>query len=274
MIVTGRKNKVIIYLVLAFLTLVCLYPFYMMLIMGTYSSYDLADSSSMLPGDNLLANMKTVFGNGFMVFYKNSFYIATATTVITLIISSLTGYGLAKFKFPGSRFLLIFIIAAMMVPLQVGMIGYITELKYIGLSGTREAIILYYAANCFGAFWITQYIKTNVPTEVIESARIDGSGELRIFLQIIIPYIKPALATLAILQFMWNWNNYMLPLVVLNDTKLYPVTLGISRLATQYSTDYAAQICALSLGTIPLVLIFICGSKYFIAGLTAGDLKG
>lgn len=271
---SSRGSKILTYVVLTVTALICLYPFYMMLLMGTYSTYEIGDSASMLPGTHLLENLQTVFEGGFLVFYKNSFYIAVLTTLAALIISSLAGYGLAKFRFPGSRFLLLFIIAAMMIPSQVGVIGYMIELRYLGLSGTREAIILYFAANCFGAFWMTQYIKTNVPNEVIESARMDGCGEFRLFLQIVIPYVKPALATLAILQFMWNWNTYMLPLVILNDTELYPVTLGISRLATQYSTNYAAQICALSLGTLPLILVFIAGSRYFISGLTAGDLKG
>ena len=133
---------------------------------------------------------------------------------------------------------------------------------------------MYYVANCFGTFWMTQFIRSNVPNEVLESARIDGCGEFRIFFQIVLPYLKPAIATLTILQFMWNWNNYLLPLVILNDTNLYPITLGIATLATQYATNYPAQICALSLGTLPLILIFIAGSKYFINGLTAGDIKG
>lgn len=274
MVLHNKGSKFLVYFVLILFTLVSLYPFYMMLIMGTYTSYNLSDSISMLPGGHLLENMKTVFESGFMLHYKNSFYIAAMATVLSLIISALTGYGLAKFRFRGRNFLQIFIIAAMMIPTQVGIIGYMIELRTIGLNGTREAIILYYAANCFGSFWIAQYAKTNVPTEVLESARIDGCGELRIFLQIVLSYLKPALATLAILQFMWNWNSYLLPLVILNDSSLYPVTLGISKLATQYNTDYAAQICALSLGTLPLILIFIAGSKYFIQGLTAGDIKG
>ncbi|MDO4337072.1 MAG: carbohydrate ABC transporter permease [Eubacteriales bacterium] len=274
MILGNKRKRALVYILLLLISLICLYPFYMMLIMGTYSTYDIGKSASMLPGSYLLENLKTVFENGFMIFYKNSFYIAIFTTVITLIVSALTGYGLGKFEFPGSRFLMIFIVIAMMIPSQVGIIGYMIEIRYLGLGGTREAIILYYAANCFGSFWITQYVKTNVPTEVLESARIDGSGEWRIFCQIVVPFIKPALMTLAILQFMWNWNNYMLPLVLLNDVDLYPVTLGISRLATQYATNYGAQICALSLGTIPLILIFIFGSRYFISGLTAGAVKG
>lgn len=274
MLLNKIRTKILVYAILITATILCLYPFYMMIIMGTYSTYDMGNSVSMLPGRYLLENLKTVFQNGFLIFYKNSLYIACGTTIAALAISCLTGYGLAKFRFPGSRFLMIFIIAAMMIPSQVGIIGYLIEIQKLGLNGTREALILYFTANCFGSFWIAQYIRTNVPNEVIESARIDGSGEFRIFLQIILPYIKPAIATLAILQFMWNWNSYMLPLVVLTDTELYPVTLGISRLATQYNTNYAAQICALSIGTLPLILIFIAGSKYFIQGLTAGDIKG
>ena len=191
MIITSKWKKTLVYVVLAIFTLISLYPFYMMLIMGTYTTYNLADSVSMLPGGHLMENLKTVFGNGFMVFYKNSFYLATATTLLSLVVSSLTGYGISKFKFRGARALTIFVIAAMMIPMQVGMIGYLTEIQWLHLNGTREAIIMFYAANCFGTFWIAQYCRSNVPNEVIESARIDGAGEFRIFVQVVLPYLKP-----------------------------------------------------------------------------------
>lgn len=268
-----KLKKCLTVFILAVITLISLFPFYMMLIMGTYKTENLADAISMLPGNYLLENLSKIISGGFLKYYGNSLYITVVGTALCVFVSALTGYGLAKFKFKLNRFLSVFIVLCMMIPCQLGIIGYVIEMRFIGLANTREAVILMNVANCFGAFWMTQFIKGGVHDEVLESARIDGCSELGIFLKIVVPYIKPGLATLVILQFMWNWNSYLLPLVVLSDPDLYTITLGIASLGNRYSSDFAAQICALSLGTIPLIIIFIIGSKYFIKGLTAGSVK-
>lgn len=260
--------------ILIVVTIVAIFPFYMMIIMSTYRTPELAKAVSMVPGNYFMKNLARILKGGFLNYYGNSFYIATFTTIFCVLMSALTGYGFAKFKFRMNKPLHNIVIALMMVPMQVGLVGYVLEMRAMGLTNTREAVMVMSVANCFGVFWMTQFIKGSVPDSVIESARLDGCSELGIFCRIILAYIRPGLATLAILQFMWNWNSYLLPLVVLSDPQYYPVTLGIASLGNRYSTDFAAQICALSLGTIPLILVFIAGSKYFIQGLTAGDVKG
>jgi multiple sugar transport system permease protein/cellobiose transport system permease protein len=121
---------------------------------------------------------------------------------------------------------------------------------------------------------MTQYISGALPDTVLESARLDGCGEWRLFGQIVLPYITPAMATLTIIQFVFSWNNYLRPLVTLSDPNMFTIPLGIASLSTRYQTDYAAQITALSLGTVPLIILFLCGSKTFIMGLTSGAVKG
>ncbi len=269
-----KVKKVLTILVLIVITVISFFPFYMMLIMGTYKNENLADAISMLPGNYLFENMRKVLSGGFMKYYGNSLYITVLGTTLCALVSALTGYGLAKFKFRFNKFLSIFIVVCMMIPYQLGLIGYVIEMRFLHLADTREAVILMNIANCFGAFWMTQYTKSGVHDEVLESARLDGCGELGIFFRIVLPFVKPGLATLVILQFMWNWNAYLLPLVVLNDPGLYTIPLGIASLGNRYSSDFAAQICALSLGTIPLIIIFALGSRYFIKGLTAGSVKG
>lgn len=259
--------------VLALVSVVALFPFYMMIIMSTYKTTELSKVVSLLPGDYFFANLKRVIKGGFMTYYGNSFYIAVLGTLLTVFVSALTGYGFAKFQFRLNKPLFAFIILCMMVPMQLGLVGYVVEMRQFGMINSREAVIAMYVANCFGTFWMTQTIKSNVPNSVLESARLDGCHEWGIFFQIVLPYVRPGLVTLTILQFMWNWNSYLVPLVVLNNPKYYPVTLGIASLANRYNTDLAAQITALALGTIPLIIIFIIGSKYFIRGLTAGDVK-
>lgn len=259
--------------VLSVITVISIFPFYMMLIMGTYQNERLADAISMLPGNYFLENLKKIIEGGFLKYYGNSLYITVLATFFTVLVSAMAGYSLAKFSYRLNKVIYTVIIVCMMIPAQLGIIGYVVEMRFLGMANTREAVILMNIANCFGAFWLTQFIKGGVHDEVLESARIDGCGELRMFFKIVIPFIKPGLATLVILQFMWNWNSYLLPLVVLNDPDLYTITLGIASLGNRYSTDFAAQICALSIGVIPLVIVFICGSRYFIDGLTAGSVK-
>lgn len=270
----SKMGVVISFIILCAVTLVAIFPFYMMLIMSTYKSQELAKSITMLPGGYLMQNLTKILSSGFLNYYWNSIYITVCTTILSVLVSAMTGYGFAKFKFKLNKVLYAFIIASMMIPTQVGLIGYVIEMRTLHMANTREAVMALYIANCFGVFWLTQFIRSGVPDAVIESARIDGCSEFGIFFKIVLAYVKPGLATLAILQFMWNWNNYLLPLVILSNPDLYPVTLGIAALGNRYSTDYAAQICALSIGTVPLILLFIAGSKYFIQGLTAGDIKG
>lgn len=270
----ARLNTAIRMLVLVVLAVVAIFPFFMMILMSTYKTQQLSRVVTMLPGNYLTQNLSKILKGGFLNYYVNSAYIATVTTVLTVFFSAMTGYGFAKFRFKFKKTLFCVVVAYMMIPSQLGLIGYVVEMRWIGMSNTREAVIAMYVANCFGAFWMTSFIRSGVPDSVLESARIDGCSEFGIFMRIVLPYVKAGLATLLILQFMWNWNNYLLPLVVLNDNKLYPLTLGIASLGNRYSADYAAQICALMLGTLPLIVIFICGSKYFISGLTAGDIKG
>lgn len=269
-----RIGVIISIIILSIVTIVAIFPFYMMIIMSTYKTSELAKVVSMIPGNYFIQNLTKIVSSGFLGYYWNSFYIASITTVLCVLVSSLTGYGFAKFRFRLNKPLHSAVIACMMIPMQLGLIGYVIEMRAFHMTNTREAVMVMSIANCFSVFWMTQFIKGSVPDSVIESARLDGCGELGIFFRIVLAYIKPGIATIVILQFMWNWNSYLLPLVILSDPKYYPVTLGIAALGNRYSADYAAQICALSLGTLPLILVFIAGSKYFIQGLTAGDIKG
>jgi multiple sugar transport system permease protein/cellobiose transport system permease protein len=161
-----------------------------------------------------------------------------------------------------------------MIPSQVGIVAYVVLLKYIGWTNTHYPLIIPAMANSFGVFWMSQYIKTAVPSEIMESARIDGASEYRIFFTIVSPLLTPALLTLLLLCFVGSWNNFFTPLIILNRSYLYTVPVGIFELKTLYKTDYAAQITALSMSLIPLTIIFIRTAKYFVSGVTAGSLKG
>ena len=166
------------------------------------------------------------------------------------------------------------IMLTMMVPVQLGIVGYMIEMRTLHLTGTRLPMILIWLANGFGAYWMMQYIESSLPMEMVESARVDGSGELNTFFKIVLPCVKPGIVTLILLIFLWSWNSYLVPLVFVNDNTTMTIPIFIKSLGNAYMTDYAAQITGLAVATVPLLLLFILGSRNFIQGLTAGAVKG
>jgi multiple sugar transport system permease protein/cellobiose transport system permease protein len=147
-------------------------------------------------------------------------------------------------------------------------------MRNLGLGNTLWPVILAWAAFPFGAFFMIQFMREAVPTELLESARIDGCSEPGILARVVLPIVKPGLATLATLVFLWSWNNYLLPLVTINKAEWYTLPVFVSNLGIVYRTDYAARMLALTMATVPILVLFSLGSRTFIKGLTAGAVKG
>lgn len=257
-----------------FFSLFALIPFYIMVIMGTYYSEDLYKGLKLLPGNYLIQNFKTVMQQHFYIFYGNSALVSLVNVVLAVFLSALTGFTFAKYNFKGKNLLFVFILCTMMVPDQLGLVGFVVEMRWLHLINTLFPLMLSGIANAFGVFWMRQYIGASVPNEIIESGRLDGCNDFRVFVQLIFPIIKPATITLFLLFFLWSWNNYMLPLVTISSENLYTVPLAISLLSSEYRTDYAARILALTIGTLPIIILSAIGSKYLIKGLVGGSVKG
>ncbi len=260
--------------ILIVISLISLAPFYMMLMMSTQYNEDIFKGMVLLPGNYFIQNFATVMKSKFYLYYLNSIYVSLFSTVLCLFISSLTGYALSKYEFKLKKPIYYFIIMTMMVPSQIGLIGYVVEMRAMHINNTLLPLIIIWTTNAFGVFWMTQYISQAVHSELIESARMDGCNDFGIFIKIVLPCIKPAIATLSMVIFLWSWNNYLLPLVIVSNSGLFTIPLGISSLGGYYRTDYAARMTGLAFSTIPLIIIFISGSKYFVRGLTAGAVKG
>lgn len=269
-----KIGRVILYLYLGIITILSLFPFYMVVIMSTYYTNDLYKGLPILPSDYFMTNLKTVLDTNFIQVYGNSIFVSVFATLICCTTSSLIGFSLAKYNFKGKNVLYAFVLATMMIPTQVALIGYVLEMKSFNLINTLWPLIFTFAASPFCAFFMTQFIKSSVPDEILESARIDGCSEPGIFARIILPLIKPGITTIAILVFLWSWNNYLLPLVSVNDNAKYTIPLLISTLSSEFTTDFAAQMTAVGFAIIPIIVLFIFGSKTFIEGLTAGAVKG
>lgn len=266
--------KILSWLFLAFVSVASLFPFFLMIVMSTHYNEDLFKGLTLLPGDYFLENLETVMKSNFIQVYGNSLLVSLTVILFCVPISAAIGFAIAKYEFRLKKLFSYFIIVTMMVPTQVGLVGYVIEMRTLGFGNTLLPIILVWFAFPFGAFFLTQIIKDTVPQELIECARIDGCSEPRILLQIAFPLIRSGMATLAILVFLWSWNSYLLPLVTINNSRWYTIPILVSNLGIVHRTDYAARFCALALATIPLLLVFIFGSKNFIRGITAGAVKG
>lgn len=256
------------------ISVVSLYPFYTMIIMSTHVTEDIFKELLLLPGEYFWENLKTVMGSNFIRSYGNSIFVSVSAVLGCVLVSSMAGYGLTVYTFRFRKAALKFVMMTMMVPSQIGIIGYMIEMRIFGLSGTLWPLVLSWFASGFGAYWMSQFTRGALPRELVECARIDGCNEFGIFLKISIPCMRAGIVTLALLIFLWSWNSYSTPLVFVNSPDNYTIPIFIKSLSDRYRTDYAAQLLGLTLATIPLLVMFTIGSKSFIKGMTAGAVKG
>jgi len=253
---------------------VVLFPFYIMIVMSTYSTTEIFRGLHLLPGSYLLQNVVTVFKGNFLLFYWNSLYVAALASLGAVIVSAMAGYAFSKFSFRGKDAIFKICLATMMVPSQLGLIAFAWQINKMGMNNTHLPLIIPAMASMFGVFFMSQYMKNGLPDEIIESARIDGCGEMAMFWRMVTPLVAPASISLGLLFFLWSWNSYLVPLVVISRGQLYTVPLGIKALRLMYRVDYGGQITGLSIGTLPIVILFLVFSKNFISGLTAAAIKG
>jgi cellobiose transport system permease protein len=266
-------QKALVIAVLSLISLVSLFPFWTMIMMSTYSSADIYTGVKLLPGNYFMENITSLSKIAFPTYYSNSVIVALSCSLLTVFVCSLAGYAFAKFRFKGRGLLLNIVILALMIPVQLGVVGLVIEMKTIGWLSTLLPLIIPNAANAFGVFWITQFTQDAIPDSVVESARIDGCGEFKVYLRIALPFMFPACMALALLSFLASWNSFLVPTILLTNEKLYTLPLGIRQLATQYRFDTGAQITGLTFGTIPMLIIFSLFSKYLITGLSAAAVK-
>jgi cellobiose transport system permease protein len=269
-----RTKTFLLTALMILLALISLFPFYTMIMMSTQYSENIYKGIPLLAGNYLIENLKTVFSAHFEIFYQNSMVVAICATFLSVAISTLCGYALSKYKIKGGKFFFSFIMVTMMIPTQLGLVAFVVEMKNIGWMNTLLPLIVPPAATGFGVYWIKNYIDGTLPDELLESGRIDGASEPRILVSLALPCIKPALFSLALMNFVTSWNSFLIPLIVLNRTETYTVPIGLINLNSAYRNDLAAKIAALSLGTIPLLILFLVTSKSFIRGITMGAIKG
>jgi multiple sugar transport system permease protein/cellobiose transport system permease protein len=253
---------------------ISVFPFFIVLIMGTWQNDKLMEAMPFLPSNFYFENLKTVIGSNFLRYYCNSLIVSISAILLAAFSSSLLGFAIAKYDFRFKKVIRTFVIVTMMVPMQVAIIGYVIEMRSFHLTNTLFPIIVCWIASPFSAFFMMQYMKEAVPTELIESARMDGCSEPRIFASMVLPVISPGIATIAILVFLWSWNSYMLPLIVIGKARWFTIPLFINSISAEYRDDYGARMAAFSLTIFPVLIVFSMSSRRFISGISAGAIKG
>lgn len=269
-----RISAAIKQIILILMTLVMFFPLYIVFVMGTYYSEDIFKGLPMLPSDYFLTNLKLVISKGFFSAYLNSITVSVASVILSVLVSTMIGFALAKYNFKGKKFIFACVMAIMMIPGQISMIGYMLEMRKMNLINTLLPLIFTWAAHPLGAFLMMQFISDGIPDELLESARLDGCSEPGIFFKIVIPCIKSGFVTLATLVFLWSWNNYVLPLILINKQELFTIPLMVNNLSNAFRSDYGAIMCALGLSVLPMIVIFSLCSRTFIQGIAAGAVKG
>ncbi|MCM3040042.1 carbohydrate ABC transporter permease [Paenibacillus motobuensis] len=224
---------------------------------------------------NVAYNFKTVWMGKvpFYEFYFNSFKIAIITTIITLIISSMSAYALTKINFRGRNLIFMALLSFMIIPDQATLIPRFLLIRWFGLYNTHAAIIFMSMFSIYFTFLLRQFM-IGVSDEFIEAARIDGAGHVKIFSSIMVPLCKPVLATVAIIKFIWTWNDYQNPLIFLLDKDLYTIPLGMTLFRDDFTNNYAIMMTAAVSAIIPLLIVFIALQKQVINGIALGGVKG
>ena len=277
-----KSRKVIframIYIVCVLLALLSILPFWIMLMNATRSTTQIQQHAiAFLPSTYTLKNLAILLGKSFHPLrgFANSLLISTGTTLCAVYFSTLTAYGLVVYDWRLKRQFFSFIMAVMMIPAQVTMIGFYQMVYRIHMTNSFSMLILPAIASPAMVFFMRQYMLPALSRELVQAARIDGAGEFYIFNRIALHIMKPAIATQAIFCFVSSWNNLFTPLVLLTDQDKYTMPIMVSLLRGDiYKTEYGSVYLGLSLTVLPLIAVYLLLSRYIIAGVALGSVKG
>ena len=271
--------RIIVYTILAFLTILCLFFFYLMIINATRSNAQLVTGFTLLPREHFFDNLVNAWNDASINIPRgmlNSLIIALSSSILTTYFSALTAYGIHVYDFKGKKLIFTFIIAIMMIPAQVSALGFVQMMNKLHLTNNYIPLIVPAIAAPVVVFYMKQYMESVLPLEIIDSARVDGSNEFLTFNKIVLPIMKPAIAVQMIFSFVASWNNYFVPALILDKAELKTVPIMIAQLrSADYSKfDMGKVYMFILLAILPVMIVYIILSKSIIKGVTAGSVKG
>ena len=272
-----HARRAVAYIVLVFLSFLCLVWFYVLFINATRSNNQLKSGFTPLPSNYLVRNMKNLFKGSTPVIRGmiNSLVIAASSSVLCVYFSTMTAYAIHAYEFKGKKAIFTFILAIMMIPTQVSALGFVRLMNRLGFTDTYVPLIVPAIAAPVTFFYMKQYMESNLPGSLIEAARIDGASEVKIFNSIILPLMKPAIAVQAIFTFVGSWNNYFTPNLIINSKmkKTLPILLAELRNSDWKTFDMGQVYAMIAFAIFPVIVVYLLLSKYIVGGVTAGGVK-
>jgi len=273
----GMVLKIGLTVVLAIFGLLMLMPFGWMISASLKKPIEVfAFPIQWIPHEIHWQNYKTVWLNEYYPFYRfyiNSLTVTALAIAGTLFVSATSAYAFARINFPGRNFIFLVYLATLMVPQHITLVPRFVLFHWLGIYNTHWALVLPNVFNVLGIFLLRQFF-IGIPRELSEAAYMDGAGHLRIFWRIILPLSTPGFVSLLILSFVWNWNNYLDPLIFLNDKLLYTIPVGLQSLLDAEGTQYNLVMAGATCAVLPLMIVFLMFQKYFIQGIATSGLKG
>jgi cellobiose transport system permease protein len=270
----GSRPGFLTYGLLAAFVVGSAYPLWWSVVVGSGSNATRSETLPLIPGGNFLANAAQVLDAiPFWLALGNSVLISSIITVSVVSFSTIAGYAFAKLRFRGRGGLMVFVIATMAIPTQLGIIPLFMVMRELGWTGSIGAVIVPTLVTAFGVFFMRQYLVDVIPDELIEAARMDGASQFRTFLTVGVPAARPAMAILGLFTFMTAWTDYLWPLIVLSPQNPTLQT-ALSQLQSGYYIDYSIVLTGAVMATIPLLVLFVVAGKQLISGIMAGAVKG
>lgn len=271
-------QTILAYVVLIFLSFLCLFFFYILIVNATRSHADLQKGFSAIPGSYFLENLKNVANDGSFPMFKgilNSLIVSTCSAALCTYFSSLTAYGLYAYDFRAKKAAFTFIMAILVMPTQVTAMGFLRLITNMGMYDSLLPLIIPSISSPAVFYFMYSYLQSSLPLSLVEAARIDGSGEFRTYNQIVLPVMKPAIAVQAIFTFVSSWNNYFVPALVIQskDKMTVPILIATLRGADYMNFDMGKIYMMITVAIVPIIIVYLLLSKYIIAGVTLGGVK-
>lgn len=270
---TKRLSRIALYVVLIVGALIMVFPFVWTVVTSITPGATLTSTPQLIPDEPSLSPYVELFSRvPFARVIGNSLLIAVVSTLLQLVTSAMAAYVFARMAFPGRGALFVLYLATMMIPFQVLIVPLFAEMKALGLINTYLGAILPTIATAFGVFLLRQAI-ASVPYDLDQAATLDGAGHFRIFFQIVLPLIRPALATLAVFAFLNTWNSFLWPLIILRDPLMQTLPVALTSLQGQYSTQWDVLMAGSVISIIPMFALYLFAQKYIVQGVAGAGLK-
>ena len=272
-------RRIVSYIVLTILCFLCLFFFYVLIINATRNHYQIQRGFSFLPGKSFLTNLNNVLADAnipILSGIRNSLTVSALSAVLSIYFSALTAYGVHAYDFKFKKVASAFIILIMTMPTQVSALGFLRLMTNMKLNDSLIPLFLPSIAAPTVYYFMISYMKSNLPMEIIEAARIDGSGEYHTFNHIVLPILKPALAVQAIFTFVASWNNYFVPALILTSSKkkTLPILIAQLRSADFLKFDMGQVYMLIAIAIMPVIVVYLFLSKFIVAGVALGGVKG